>query len=909
MRSFNADFITEKNKRADGPKPINLLTFGFATPAYISDRDVTPSGGSAHQGIVKSWGFVDTSIKQTPGSGVLGSIEIADLQLTLINSTSPRFSDNFTDADPPENVIATLYQWFEGLADSKKEIIFKGVITGLIEYDEYICTLTVRGIFDKYNKQIGEDLLINPVDFPDADPDEYGKMQNIIYGSCPNVPCHAIVSGDVNSLAAAITAGQTSIELSDSSYFPASGVVGIDAEQISYTGNAANTLTGCTRGYNSTTAVTHDAGAPCWEELAAFVYLVAGHPVKSIGDVYVDGVRVTSIATKYTGQTGDEMAGWEGKAVFTVPSRLTRQQAIDLILTDGIAVVDGIGVVDGAGVSDTIGVSKTGAASKAGTVTKTGSVTKSGTVSKTGSVTNGTIGAAEGSHGHPAAGNTIIVWKFETAVAYAGATVANPANAIDSNFDTYARVSAWTGSGYLTVTKQYYEDYQGVPKRIRICLKAYAPSGIVSFTFAGVTMSANNTTTPQKGDWTDLGASYDTWAEINAASGLVSPTYPAGSGPIDIYEVWAEIEYEPTIEDHAATGVAVTGSISDGAGVSDTIGVSDGAGVSDTIAVNDGAGISDGISVSDTIGVSRSGAASKTGSVTKSGAATKSGTVTLSGNSVADVLIGTIVTANIDGYQDDGAGTYTGTPDALIERPDHVFKHLWGVILSAPSADIDSASFTAAGAFYAANSYSFAMLIKKLVSAADLLMRLALQCRSRFLVTAYGTAKLFVRQLGQASGHAIAKNEIKRDSVSIERSPSSEIINLLNLCYELDLTRDAGDDQAYYGVWNIQNATSIARYGQREWKGDRSLFLFDAVRDADMAEEVGLYLVDYHMQARKMPKFGVFLDNMEIEPGDIIDITHPLDAMSGFTAEVQKLLHHIGNTKQIDYVEVIAVEN
>ena len=188
-------------------------------------------------------------------------------------------------------------------------------------------------------------------------------------------------------------------------------------------------------------------------------------------------------------------------------------------------------------------------------------------------------------------------------------------------------------------------------------------------------------------------------------------------------------------------------------------------------------------------------------------------------------------------------------------------------------------------------------------------MRLALQCRSRFFVTAYGTAKLFVRQLGQASGHAIPKNEIKRDSVSIERSPSSEIINLLNIYFELDLTRDAGDELAYFNVWNITNAPSIALYGQREWKGDRSLFLFDAVRDADMAEDVGLYLVDYHMQARRMPHFGVFLDNMEIEPGDIIDITHPLDTMIGFTAEVQKLLHHLGNTKQIDYIEVIAVEN
>jgi len=121
MRSFNTNFKTEKNKRSDGPTPINLLTFNFATPAYISDRDITPSGGSPHKGLVKSWGFIDTSITRTPGAGILGTIEIADLQLVLINTESPRFSDNFTNDDPPENVTVELYQWFDGLAYSEKE--------------------------------------------------------------------------------------------------------------------------------------------------------------------------------------------------------------------------------------------------------------------------------------------------------------------------------------------------------------------------------------------------------------------------------------------------------------------------------------------------------------------------------------------------------------------------------------------------------------------------------------------------------------------------------------------------------------------------------------------------------------------------------------------------------------------
>jgi len=66
----------------------------------------------------------------------------------------------------------------------------------------------------------------------------------------------------------------------------------------------------------------------------------------------------------------------------------------------------------------------------------------------------------------------------------------------------------------------------------------------------------------------------------------------------------------------------------------------------------------------------------KTGAAAKTGAATKTGTVILTGNSVAETVIGRRVTVDIEGYADDGAGTYTGTPGAIIGRPDHVVRHL-----------------------------------------------------------------------------------------------------------------------------------------------------------------------------------------------------------------------------------------
>lgn len=58
-------------------------------------------------------------------------------------------------------------------------------------------------------------------------------------------------------LSSAIGTTDTTIALVDVTNYPATGVVLIDSEQISYTSISGSNLTGCTRGVNSTTAATH----------------------------------------------------------------------------------------------------------------------------------------------------------------------------------------------------------------------------------------------------------------------------------------------------------------------------------------------------------------------------------------------------------------------------------------------------------------------------------------------------------------------------------------------------------------------------------------------------------------------------------------------------------------------------
>jgi len=65
------------------------------------------------------------------------------------------------------------------------------------------------------------------------------------------------------TLDGAINASVTTITLVNASTLDSSGTIAIDSEHINYTGISGNNLTGCTRGYNSTTPAAHGDGTNC----------------------------------------------------------------------------------------------------------------------------------------------------------------------------------------------------------------------------------------------------------------------------------------------------------------------------------------------------------------------------------------------------------------------------------------------------------------------------------------------------------------------------------------------------------------------------------------------------------------------------------------------------------------------
>ena len=105
----------------------------------------------------------------------------------------------------------------------------------------------------------------------------------------------AAASGTSDTLSSNITDSVTSIPLSDSTDFPSRGIVTIGTEEIYYSGNSSNTLTGCVRGFHGTSASTGTSG-----DTVTLSYNVLGDTL--------GGITVTQSETKQqlkTDQAGE----------------------------------------------------------------------------------------------------------------------------------------------------------------------------------------------------------------------------------------------------------------------------------------------------------------------------------------------------------------------------------------------------------------------------------------------------------------------------------------------------------------------------------------------------------------------------------------------------------------------------
>jgi hypothetical protein len=122
---------------------------------------------------------------------------------------------------------------------------------------------------------------------------------------------------------------ENAIDLVDSTIYSATGSIIIGTEIITYTGNAGNTLTGCTRGAYGSTAATHTNGVAVYgfnDTYKAITTDTSNHPMVVFGDYLVLGsgryVEHLSSGGTLTAQAVDLPLGWKIKSLAVYNNKL-----------------------------------------------------------------------------------------------------------------------------------------------------------------------------------------------------------------------------------------------------------------------------------------------------------------------------------------------------------------------------------------------------------------------------------------------------------------------------------------------------------------------------------------------------------------------------------------------------------
>jgi hypothetical protein len=123
------------------------------------------------------------------------------------------------------------------------------------------------------------------------------------------------VSNTATTTGEAVDSSETEIDLTSVTGFTTAGTIKIDSEIITYTGITSLTLTGCTRGTNSTSGASHDNGATVTQILIGPIATTDESTTITITDT-AHGAKVGDYV-RLTGATGTGGVDGDGDPTFT----------------------------------------------------------------------------------------------------------------------------------------------------------------------------------------------------------------------------------------------------------------------------------------------------------------------------------------------------------------------------------------------------------------------------------------------------------------------------------------------------------------------------------------------------------------------------------------------------------------
>lgn len=156
------------------------------------------------------------------------------------------------------------------------------------------------------------------------------------------------------TLNGAISDSATTITVVSTTLFPSTGLVSIENEVISYTGKTGTTFTGCTRGFDGTTAVAHADGLAARLDVVARHHNILAEELAAVESDLVAGLPESRGGTGETTYTNGQVL--IGKTDGTLAkSTLTAGTNISITNGDGSITIDS--TASGVSIGDAVGSS------------------------------------------------------------------------------------------------------------------------------------------------------------------------------------------------------------------------------------------------------------------------------------------------------------------------------------------------------------------------------------------------------------------------------------------------------------------------------------------------------------------------------------------------------------------------
>jgi hypothetical protein len=928
---FSTSFDTEKDKKAN--RPVTLIQIDWsalgALPALTlrltdrgseSDPKKLTLNGTDWHAVIENTGNLDRLVK----AGNFSANSVPDLNVALTNlptalfSPAKPFSHVFRDR-PPESATVTVSQWFDGLLESDIAPIFVARIEDPIKFDEVSCSFDLVDIANSRGSvSVGN--LINATDYPNAPESSIGKMKPIVIGQVEKAPSILVRQAAQTKVTSVAASGDATLTVADTALFSASGTLKLNDDEVAYTGKTATTFTGCT-GVNE----FHYAGDVVLEKITDHRYLFSDpvYPIKQISNVKVDRQPAEVADYSLDLVNGEVIFNKKPEKVDSLDTRFLQAQ-FDALGT-GNTAVDALNAADPVTKTEYAKINQT---SSVLSLKQTDVMPAIGVIGKVkirvehfveeklpndtisvDVVGSGQVGLLSPPATADAIGSQGNVDITHTHLDSLGFPITDPTHQHVLPRKTEVRQDATAGidAGGFVIDSLNPTHIITFPT---------APSGtidsvdyVMNFEMSGVSGSVNTGlvltgTNPDSYRFFKIGfpnvytpngshSNAPTTVTIARESGF-------GSGTMKLFNCVRVITLTPAEDtDVIGTGTSTskTGSVTQHASSPALTGSAE----------KNTSTIVDFIDISSQVAGDWAWFTNREVQVKYNG--TSDGRTAFVIHVAFEIEYARRrlsftddVTADVQGVKDDGLGTITGGADALLERPDHVFK--WSVLnlLGLTAVDIDSASFTQAGTDFStaiAGGYQLAGIIQAKAEIKNIWRDWEKNCRAYFFWD-LGKARIQFRPLNQISlpftpdktilDNMIRLNSNGQSTVQVERTPNRNIVNTIDLQYQREWS-----SKEYESIENDSDADSVTRYGRREKPKD---FEFDWVRVQVQATDLLAFFLAQHREPADVLDIELFLDNIELERGDLLSISPPTHEDTGLPALVLGAGRQIGSGRE-----------